>query len=304
MQEKKDYNTHLTDISVTILSCNRREELRRTLLSLHQSDLPWKEIIIADNVSTDGTPSMIEREFPAVQLIRMHENNGVQGINRAFAEATGKWVLSLDDDSAPEVATWPALLKALPAHEDAAAIGLSIVAESARSRAAEGQHSIPNSAQPAVQPAYGFSQAGCLFNQQALKALGGFDERLFLWSVELHWTAKALTQGWKLYGCSAAQVVHRSTPLNRSSRRHAFYYCRNLFLFLLLYAPRPLLLANVRAFINNACKYSVLHSTFAYMQAIRQAQHMFRHYPSTRRLSHSQFTSIQPDLRAPFSYLG
>lgn len=303
MSKLSEQNTSLDHISVVILSCNRKSELRETLTRLTQPDLTWKEIIIADNDSTDGTQAMLKQEFPAVCLLQLTTNRGVYGINQAFAHASGPWILSLDDDSAPELSTWSPLLAALHTLDNAAAVGLSIVAQQAHNTDTPMRDSSTIDA-PEVVPAYGFSQAGCLFNKQALTALGGFDEQLFLWSVELHWTAKALTQGWSIYSCNRASVVHRSTPTNRSSRRHAYYYCRNLMLFILLYCPQDLLPKLLGQFINNALKYSLLHTTWTYLKAIRQARRMLPHAASTKRLSHAQFTAMNPDFKAPFSYLG
>lgn len=291
----------IKDISVAILSCNRKAELQKTLNILHAEGAPWKEIIVADNVSQDGTQSMVKDVFPEVHLIELKENKGVQGINRAYAEASGKWVLSLDDDSAPDMASWTGLLPQLKQAEEAAVISLSIAAESTGSVSTEQSN---NTDTAALVPTFGFSQAGSLFNKQALDELGGYDERLFLWSVELHWTAKAIANGWPLMRSDSARVVHRSTALNRSSRRHAYYYCRNMLLFLLLYCPQTLLKQLMQTYINNALKYSALHRTSAYWSAIREASQLVKTYAPGTRLTEDQFQAINPDLKAPFSYLG
>ena len=286
----------LQTISVTLLSCNRCAELAKTLESLCQPEFSWKEIIVADNASTDATRTMLRERFQHVQLIEIDKNQGVQGLNLAFEQASGDWILSLDDDSAPAMATWGPLLEKLPEYTHAAAVALSITAK---------PHNYVRIAKPGspIVRAWGFSQAGCLFNRRALSALGGFDERLFLWAVELHWTAKAITAGWELYRCDSAQVVHRTTPLNRSSERHAFFYCRNLLLFVLAYAPLSRIRKILPRFLSDSLKYSVLHRSLVYWQALSQAQQLYAQFPTQPRLSESAFDAIQPDLRAPFAYL-
>ena len=56
-------------ISVVIITCNRREQLRETLA--HMTSLPDEApIFVADNGSGDGTAGMVAREFPGVRLFR------------------------------------------------------------------------------------------------------------------------------------------------------------------------------------------------------------------------------------------
>ena len=74
----------LREISVAILSCNRRDELRETLHQLYTYGDCWHETIVADNGSTDGTVDMLLKRFPHVRLVRSSENAGVRGINSAY----------------------------------------------------------------------------------------------------------------------------------------------------------------------------------------------------------------------------
>ncbi len=203
----------LRDVSVTILSCNRRDDLRKTLRELTASGPVWREIIVADNASTDGTLTMLRSEFANVRVIETGGNDGVAGLNQAFRSAQGNWVLSLDDDSAPDLASWSPLCRELAHAPDYAAITCSV-----RSRPAANTLA----AEPALVPYLGFHQAGGLLRRDLIEQLGGFDEDLFLWGVELHLTARATLAGFKLARCDSAVVVHRATPLNRSSRRHAW----------------------------------------------------------------------------------
>jgi GT2 family glycosyltransferase len=286
----------LRRVSVAILSCNRREELGVTLRGLLEQGPVWGEILVADNASSDGTPEMVRREFPAVRLIETGGNLGVAGLNQAYRAARGDWVLSLDDDSCPDLATFSALAGALAANPEYAAITCSV-----RARPAEATVAL---AGPVLAPYFGFHEAGGFLRRDLIAKFGGFDEDLFLWGVETHLAARAVLAGFKLARCDSAVVVHRATPLNRSSRRHAYHYCRNLFLFVLRHAPPELARELTARFLGHALLYSVLHRTTAYVGAVREAVRMHRRKPLRTALSREQFRDMAVDLRAPFSYLG
>jgi GT2 family glycosyltransferase len=285
----------LRDVSVAILSCNRRDELRLTLQGLLARGPVWREILVADNASTDGSPAMVRAEFPAVKLLETGGNLGVAGINQAYRAASGAWVLSLDDDSCPDLASWEPLCHALASNPPCEAITCSV-----RSRAA----GATVAGEPVLVPYLGFHQAGGLLRRSLVEQLGGFDEDLFLWGVELHLTARTALAGLRMARCDSAVVVHRATPLNRSSRRHAFYYCRNLFLLALRHAPEATRRQLMDTFLSRVLLFSLLHRTTAYLGAVREATRLHRRTRLRAPLTPEQFTAMAPDLRAPFSYLG
>ena len=285
----------LRDVSVAILSCNRRDDLRLTLNGLLERGPVWREILVADNASSDDTPAMLRAEFPSVRLIETGGNRGVAGINQAYRAATGAWVLSLDDDSCPDLASWEPLCRALASNPPYAAITCSVRSRPAGATVA---------GEPVLVPYLGFHQAGGLLRRDLVDKLGGFDEDLFLWGVELHLTARAALAGFRTARCDSAVVVHRATPLNRSSRRHAYYYCRNLFLLLLRHAPESSRKPLLDTFLSRVLLFAVLHRTTAYISAVREAVRLHRRTRLRAPLSPEQFAALAPDLRAPFSYLG
>ena len=67
-------------VSVTICSWNTLGDLRTCLESLEkvQDEGPF-EVIVFDNNSADGSPDMVESEFPWVRLIRSSRNLGFTG---------------------------------------------------------------------------------------------------------------------------------------------------------------------------------------------------------------------------------
>lgn len=284
----------LSQTSVAILSCNRREDLRETLHRLYSGGAAWRETVVADNNSSDGTPEMLRSDFPFVRVIALSENAGVAGLNQALLSCSGHWVLSLDDDSSPALDTWEPLAQALLAGAAFDAVTCSV----RRSRREIGSFCCGE----AIRPYLGLHQAGSLISRDLLHDLGGFDPSLFLWGVELDLAARAVKKGYRLGISDTAVVEHRCVPANRSSKRHAFYYTRNLLVFLRRHAPLERRQKLVADFLANVLLYSVLHRTTVYWQGAREAWLLSGEDGGA--LSAADFESMGPDLRLPFSFLG
>jgi len=85
-------------ISVVVPTYNRRDLLKRALLSVYsQTSLP-AEVAVIDDGSTDGTEDMLRREFPQVSYYHQ-ENLGVSAArNLGIQQTTGGWLAFLDSD--------------------------------------------------------------------------------------------------------------------------------------------------------------------------------------------------------------
>src|SRR5665213_3352555 len=65
------------DLSIVIVSFNTREILRECLQSVERESRGFQvEVLIVDNNSRDGSPEMLESDFPQVRLIRSAVNLG------------------------------------------------------------------------------------------------------------------------------------------------------------------------------------------------------------------------------------
>ena len=85
--------------TVVITTKDRRDELRRALLSVETQTVDLETVVIDDG-STDGTSEMVSREFPAVRLHRYEVSEGpLPQRNRGTELASTPIVVSLDDDA-------------------------------------------------------------------------------------------------------------------------------------------------------------------------------------------------------------
>jgi GT2 family glycosyltransferase len=89
------------DLSVIIVNWNTQSMLRDCLVSLFRSGVNAAlEVFVVDNGSSDGSPAMMEAEFPSVILIRNDRNMGFAAANnQALRVASGRHVLLLNSDT-------------------------------------------------------------------------------------------------------------------------------------------------------------------------------------------------------------
>jgi len=89
------------DVSVIIVSFNTREVLRQCLESVVDNARGLEaEILVVDNASSDGSPEMVEQDFPQARLIRSAVNLGFGAANNlAMAQARGGYIVLLNSDA-------------------------------------------------------------------------------------------------------------------------------------------------------------------------------------------------------------
>lgn len=90
------------DISIIIVNWNTKYFLSQSIESIktHTKKVSY-QIIVVDNFSSDGSPEMMEKEFPEVTLIKNRKNEGFgRANNQGLAKARGKYILFLNSDVA------------------------------------------------------------------------------------------------------------------------------------------------------------------------------------------------------------
>lgn len=92
----------MSDLSVIIVSYNTQQLLDDCLASIQHAEAPpgGLEVIVVDNASADGSTTMVQRKYPAVQLIANRENLGFSAANnQGAAVANGRYLLFLNSDT-------------------------------------------------------------------------------------------------------------------------------------------------------------------------------------------------------------
>ena len=70
----------MAKVLVIIVSWNAKKWIRKSLNSVEASSLP-ADVLLIDNGSTDGTLTLVRKEFPAVRILEMEDNLGFGAAN-------------------------------------------------------------------------------------------------------------------------------------------------------------------------------------------------------------------------------
>ena len=106
-------NAPSLDLSVIIVSWNARDYLLKCLKSLaYAQSKTAMEIIVVDNDSSDGSPEAVERDFPAVRLVRSGGNLGFARANNIGIRMSKGRYLALVNSGGGPGRNWLALNKA------------------------------------------------------------------------------------------------------------------------------------------------------------------------------------------------
>src|SRR3569623_864067 len=112
-------------VGVVVLTWNSAAVIADCISSVLASELPL-EVCVVDNGSTDGTPELVARSFPEVELIQTGENLGYAGGNNVgLAELLRRgleYVFVLNPDAIVERDTLGRLLDRADADNELAAV--------------------------------------------------------------------------------------------------------------------------------------------------------------------------------------
>ncbi len=224
------------DLEVVIVSHGAEELLRRCLRSLdaHPASGAMR-VTVVDSGSTDSTPDMVEREFPAVRLIR-RENIGFSAANNVvLREDEAAAVLLLNPDTEVYAGTLDASLARLHSKSEIGMVGCKLVTESGElDHACKRSFPTPLSAlahftgigrgdgTASALSQYRATHLGddepgevdavngafMLCRTEAVREVGLLDEGYWLYMEDLDWCHRFWDAGWKVFYEPAGVALH------------------------------------------------------------------------------------------------
>ncbi|PQO38071.1 glycosyltransferase family 2 protein [Blastopirellula marina] len=219
-------------VSIVITTRNRSDDLRRALTSCYTQRGIDLEVLVYDDASTDNTSEIVSTEFPDARVVQVQERVGLIVLrNRGFREATGDYVVSIDDDAYFTSATTVRdAVEMLRENSDAAAIALPYVEPRTKDPAR-----LISSISPGEKVR---SYVGCahLIKRDIALSMGGYREFFVHQGEERDLAIRMLEKGYGIIMGGTPPIVHDYSP-KREVARMSYYGTRNTLLFAVLNLP-------------------------------------------------------------------
>jgi N-acetylglucosaminyl-diphospho-decaprenol L-rhamnosyltransferase len=279
-------------LETIVVSHGAEALLRRCLASLerHPPSAAAMRVTVVDSGSSDATPEMVAREFPAVRLIR-RDNIGFSAANNlVLRESDADAVLLLNPDTEVYAGTLDAGLKRLRRDEDVGMVGVKLVTESG-----ELDHACKRSFPTPLAALAHFTGIGrrdeasgalsqyrathlgdddpgevdavngafMLCRAEAVREVGLLDEGYWLYMEDLDWCRRFWQAGWRVFYEPAGTALHvkGGSSAGRRAPRQEIAFHRGMARFYRRFdAPEhnPLLNAAVYAGIGTKLAVSLL----------------------------------------------
>jgi GT2 family glycosyltransferase len=231
--------TRVPDVTVVVMTRDRWPDLAE---SLPRHDVP---VVLVDNGSSDGTPDLVRRRFPEVDVVPLMRNHGAPARTIGVARARTPYVAFADDDSWWAPGALAEAVRTLDAHPRLAVLAgrilvgdaeeedpvCALMAESPLGRAAD----LPG---PSV---LGFVACGAVVRREAFLAAGGFDDVVFWMGEEERLALDLAAAGWGLAYVDRVQAHHHPSPVRDPEAQRARAE-RNHLLTAVMRRPWPVVL--------------------------------------------------------------
>jgi N-acetylglucosaminyl-diphospho-decaprenol L-rhamnosyltransferase len=217
----------MIDLSIVVVAYNSEPLLHATLASLlrHTREINY-ELIVVDNSPPPGS-APLEQEFPQIRLIHSGRNAGFAAANNIGLKLSrGRYIALLNPDTLLHDNALARLVAWLDAHPDVGAVGPQLLQ-------VDGQPQ-PYSHGSAPTPGYLLRRlwshlrgrylhqwagsqpqdvdwvAGTcmLVRRRAIEAVGGLDERFFLYFEDVDWGWRLRRAGWRVVFLPDIAITH------------------------------------------------------------------------------------------------
>jgi GT2 family glycosyltransferase len=202
------------EISVVILTHNRRRELLRTVArTVELSERP--PIVVVDNASIDGSAVEVRHQFPQVKVVPLTSNLGAAARNIGARNVTTPYVAFCDDDSHWAPGALARAVQILNAHAHIALVTAHVLVGEAHSAdpacAVMAASPLPSQGLPG-RAVLGFFAGACAMRREVFLESGGYDARFFIGGEEELMALDLVAHGWTLLYAHDVIVHHHPSP--------------------------------------------------------------------------------------------
>lgn len=249
----------MKDVAIVICNYNKAEYLRECLVSISNAEFGnySKDIIVVDNLSTDDSADMVEKDFPHVLLIRNNENSGGAG---GFAKGMQyaldndySYISLLDNDTKVEKNNFINLINHLNYDSSIGVAGSTILQMDNPQNIQEigamldwenyvlklnyKDFDIESQMVP-EQIECDYVPACCLMTtRNVLKQAGIFDKDYFIYLDDIDWCTRVKDLGYKIVSFKDSLVWHKGGAKIATNTMYHYYYYRNMARFFLKNIP-------------------------------------------------------------------
>jgi hypothetical protein len=250
------------DVTISIVNYNGRKIIKDCIESiLKNTEMLNYEIIVIDNASSDGSPEMMKKDFPMINLIVNKRNEGfAKANNKVFKYASGKYFLLLNPDCIVTDNTIAKMLKLMEERKDVGIIGCKIINTNGEIEISSDKfptlynelvlkikknvirhnksfEKIYNSTYMKSQEVDWVSGAVLLIRSEIYRKINGMDEEYFLYFEDIDLCKRVKNNGWKIFYETKFEVMHmRGSSVRKKSKEdissiyhksHLYYYKRH-----------------------------------------------------------------------------
>jgi GT2 family glycosyltransferase len=268
-------NSFDTPVTVVVVTWQGRHLVDACLASLRAQTLPHR-LVVVDNASTDGTVEFLAAEHPEATVVVTTENLGFAGGAQIGLDLVDTpYAALLNNDAQADPGWLEALVGALDEHpEAAAATSRMLLADRPGMLNNTGVVLLPDGygadrglgapASDGVAPdeVFGFSGGAAVLRMSAVRDVGGFARRFFLYYEDTDLSWRLRLAGWTVRYEPAAVVRHlHSATVDQRSESFAFHNERNRLLMLLRCAPAGMALRAPARFLLTTASLTVRRLT-------------------------------------------
>lgn len=264
------------DKVVAVIVTWRSAQMTVELLRYLSASFPYVELLL---VECGPEAHEIDASLAGVTVLRAGNLGYAGGNNLGFEAALARradWVLVLNSDAFPLAGSVEALIAALEAAPQAGVAGATLLAADSSDGIEVNQGTTFDWRTGRAHPSTSVLAPACvdfccgamlLFRADALRRVGGFDSRFFLYYEEIDWAERARALGYCVVVVPAARAVHLGSRTVRRTPKAATYYgARNRLIVLRRYGPAhgaPVRLRRETAYLVRASAGHLRHGRWS-----------------------------------------